>query len=120
MSTDQSGIHFQYTSRRIDKLDQPAQFHAQFDVKPSLITAQPGTLLQWLTERYALFTTKGRAIVKGSVFHKPWTLQNADADVITNTVADSFSWRLSDHVPFTHYSKSQDAYFLPFQKEGTL
>jgi uncharacterized protein len=58
-----------------------------------------GSLEHWLTERYCLYTVHDRAVYRGEIHHRPWPLQNAEADLETNTVAAAAGISLPETAP---------------------
>jgi uncharacterized protein YqjF (DUF2071 family) len=102
VSTGQS-IH--YENERHDRRANPAQFLADYRPVSSPFYAEKGTLVHWLTERYCLYTTNpsGR-IMRGDIHHKPWLLQDAEADIAINTMITSVGLTQPVGEPLLHYS----------------
>ena len=71
--------------------------------------SRPGTLEQWLTERYCLYACdrKGR-IRRGEIHHLPWPLQRAEAEIETCTVTDGWNIQLPDEPPLLHFVRRID------------
>jgi uncharacterized protein YqjF (DUF2071 family) len=73
------------------------------------VTAAPGTLDYFLTERYCLFNLDRRgAPYRLDIHHPPWPLQPAAAEFVRNTMADPAGVRLPDVAPLLHFSRRQD------------
>lgn len=53
-----------------------------------MFTAPPGSLEDWLTARYALYSSAAGQLYRGHIHHAPWPLQRASYTIETNTVAD--------------------------------
>lgn len=85
---------------------QPAAFRAIYSPVSAPRDAQPGTLEHWLTERYCLFTTgsSGR-ILAGEIHHVPWPLQDAEAEIESNTLTQAAGIRLPDMAPLLHFAR---------------
>ena len=97
-----------YESVRLEG-PRPAEFRARYRPVSAPRTAQPGSLEHWLTERYCLFTTDlhGR-VFPGDIHHLPWPLQDAEAEIETNTLASAAGIRLPDAAPLLHFAKKLD------------
>ncbi len=69
-----------YESVRTDKRGRPAEFRARYRPSGPAFQAKPGSLVHWLTERYALYAqdTAGRTY-RGDIEHIPWPLQLVDS-----------------------------------------
>ena len=67
------------------------------------------TLEYFLTERYCLFTVDDafRAYTL-DIHHPPWPLQDAEAEITLNTMADAAGIRLPAIAPVLHFAKRQD------------
>lgn len=50
--------------------------------------AEAGSLEEWLTERYFLFSAAGNKIYRGPIWHSRWPLQRAEAEIRVNTLPD--------------------------------
>ena len=78
----------QYFSRRWDRRDAGGIFEANYRPISDVYLAQPDTLDYFLTERYCLYTHDETGnIYRGDIHHVPWPLQNAEADIIRNSVS---------------------------------
>jgi uncharacterized protein len=53
-----------------------------------VFTSAPGSLEAFLTERYFLFSAAGKHLYRGQIWHEPWPLQRAEAEIRVNTLAD--------------------------------
>lgn len=119
MRMDQTEAGYQFTSRRIHKGYPASHFHANFHTVSESIHAQPGSLLYWLTERYALWLVRGRSkIYKGPILHKNWRLQKAEADIHVNQLVNFLPPSLFATKPITYFSKSLHTKIFPFERKG--
>ena len=90
-------IHYE-SRRRFGNADFAATYR-------SLGTPAPqDDLRHFLTERYALFVRRFGAVQVGRILHHPWQLEQAEADITTNTLPQSFGFTLPDIEPILHYS----------------
>ena len=93
-----STVH--YRSRRLH--GPPATFAASFR---STGKASAGDdLRRFLTERYALYVRRFGSVQIGEIHHRPWHLEEAEAEIETNTLPQSFGFTLPDRAPLLHYS----------------
>ncbi|MBI3466904.1 MAG: DUF2071 domain-containing protein, partial [Planctomycetes bacterium] len=67
--------------------------------------AQPGSLDEWLTSRWCLYSANGRGTVfRGEIDHEPWPLQKAEADIGENTMTAQIGLELPRSNPLLHYA----------------
>ena len=98
-----------YESRRISSFGPPAQFVGRYRPTDEPHAPIPGSLEYFLTERYCLFTVdSSRRTCRLDIHHPPWLLQNAEAEISINTMADALGIRLQSDAPLLHFSKRQD------------
>ncbi len=98
-----------YTSRRTSASGAPAEFVGRY--RPTIEARHPmaGTLEYFLTERYCLFTVDSSLrSYRLDIHHPPWPLQDAEAQISVNTMADASGIRLPSVTPLLHFSKRQD------------
>jgi uncharacterized protein len=105
---DESGtVH--YYARRVDKRANPGTFIARYAPAGSGFVAAPDTLEYWLTARYALYAADSRdRLYRGEIAHAPWVLHPAQAEIFTNTVAQSHGIPLPDQPPLLHFVHRMD------------
>ena len=89
-----------YRSRRL--LGPPARFAASF--RSLGRPAASDDLRHFLTERYALFTRRFGSVQIGEIHHRPWQLEEAEAEILCNELPGSFGFTLPDRPPVLHYS----------------
>ena len=91
-----------YTSKRLLSGGGEVQFAARFR---SLGTPSPeDDLRHFLTERYALFVRRFGAVQIGHIHHRPWHLEDAEAELERNDLPGSFGFTLPHRPPLLHYS----------------
>jgi uncharacterized protein YqjF (DUF2071 family) len=94
------GDTIHYRSRRLH--GPPASFAARYRSLGQ--TAPDDDLRRFLTERYALFVRRFGGVQVGEIHHRPWQLEQAEADIAVNTLPQSFGFTLPDRPPILHYS----------------
>lgn len=80
-----------------------ASYGPDGDVSP----AEPGSLEDFLVERYCLYAEDGGKLYRTEIHHTPWPLQTAKAEIDLNTMPPS-GVQLGDDKPLLHYSARQD------------
>lgn len=100
--TDQT---INYSSQRSHRGAPPARFQGSYAPTSAPFMAQPGSLEHWFTERYSLYSLDRRGnIYRGDIHHVPWPLQQAEASLQQNTMAQVHSIRLPNQAPLLHYA----------------
>ena len=97
---ENGAVHYQ--SRRLH--GPPARFAASFQS-----TGRPATdddLRRFLTERYALYTRRFGRVQIGEIHHRPWQLEDAEAEIECNELPGSFGLTLPNRPPVLHYSEA--------------
>jgi uncharacterized protein YqjF (DUF2071 family) len=100
----------EYRSHRTHGGAAPANFRARYRPTGPVYLSQPGSLDQWLTERYALYTVDagGRPYI-GEIHHMPWPLQPAAAELDAASLAGaSAALRLPAAPPLLHFARRID------------
>ena len=79
-----------------------------------LAESRSGSLEYFLTERYCLFSqNRAGQVVRANVHHVPWPLEEAEADIERNDLADGFGIDLQAIEPVLHYSRRLAVYLWP-------
>ena len=103
MKLEQKGSEVHYESARVGA---PNQFSARYGPVGPVWRAQPGSIDEWLTERYCFYcTTPSVQLMRGEIHHKPWPLQHAEAEIEINTMSE---WKLPATAPLLHYADRID------------
>jgi len=76
---------------------------------------KPGTLENWLTERYCLYTVRN-SVHRAEIHHEPWPLQDAEAEFSLNTMASAAGIQLPATRPLLHFSKRLEVLIWPLKK----
>ncbi|WP_353626260.1 DUF2071 domain-containing protein [Bacillus sp. JCM 19041] len=77
MAFDKKEERFSFWSLRKGK--EEAECKAVYRPISPPAPAIPGSLDQWLTERYRLYTTSKEQLYYEDIYHEPWQLQEVDA-----------------------------------------
>jgi uncharacterized protein len=101
MEARAEGDAVRYRSRRVAG---SAGFHGWYRPVGEVRHAPAGTLEHWLTERYCLYTRTARA----DILHHPWPLQNAEARIDLNTMAEAAGIELPRRPPLLHFARRLD------------
>jgi uncharacterized protein YqjF (DUF2071 family) len=90
-------------------------FEIRYRKGPELGRASPGSLIEFLVERYQLYSrAAGPALWRGPVRHEPWTLFEAEASELREDLSlaaglqplgrpDSCQWTPGVSVAFEHF-----------------
>lgn len=93
-----------------------SEFSLSYSPTSEIFKARPGTLEYFLTERYCLFTQKLGALYRGEVHHYPWPLQNAKAQIFSNSMLNNFDIKIPNTEPHLLYSKGVDVILWNLEK----
>ena len=108
MELEERGGEIAYSSHRTHRGAAPAEFQARYGPVGPVQTAAPGTLEEFLMERYCLFTSSSRGLSRGEIHHQPWALQSAKADIAANTMAQASGLRLEGPPLALHFARRMD------------
>lgn len=104
MSLSDSGAEIIFNSYRKHPDANPATFEISYHPTAPVQEYDPASLDRWLSDRYALFAANARGeVFIGHINHLPWQLQPAEADILTNTMAEAVNIPLLDDTPLLHY-----------------
>jgi uncharacterized protein YqjF (DUF2071 family) len=84
MSIEKRGDSISYSSTR-----KTANWRTEYRPTSAVQKALPGSLDDFLTERYCLYTIWNGRSYRGEIHHLPWPLQQASLTIHENTVAKS-------------------------------
>jgi uncharacterized protein len=103
-----------YTSIRTHANEPLAAFEARY--RPTK-AATRSPLLDWLTERYCLYTTdrQGR-LYQGNIHHQRWPLFEAEAEIPRNTMAAAAGIELPATPPLLHFAREIEVLIYPLQR----
>ncbi len=107
MRTRREGDWLRYSSQRIHG-PRPAEFRGRYRPVGPPSRNIPGSLEYFLTERYCLYAAEGERLFRAEIHHRPWPLQTAEAEIVTNTVALADGIALPDIPPLLHFAAHLD------------
>jgi uncharacterized protein YqjF (DUF2071 family) len=111
MSAERRGGEIEYSSDRLDGSGR--SFEGRYRPDGDVFNAEPGSLEWFLTERYCLYAVDHGRLHRAEIQHPPWPLQEARADLQTNTMPPS---ELSlEGSPLCHFSRRQDVLIWPLE-----
>jgi uncharacterized protein YqjF (DUF2071 family) len=108
MLRGRDGIQFE--SARVGK--PKVAFRAVYGPKGAAFEARPGSLDEWLLERYCLYSRLAGVWCRLQIDHRPWALHQARATIELNSMADPLSLSLGAP-PLLHFSRRQDVVAWP-------
>jgi hypothetical protein len=98
-----------YSSVRKDRRGRKEQFEATYSAGGPSFECKPGTLEYFLTERYCLYAQKpDGTLLRSEIHHAPWSLQEARAKFVTNTMTANLGINTSEPPQLLQFSKLQD------------
>jgi uncharacterized protein YqjF (DUF2071 family) len=103
-----------YRSVRTHEDAPPARLAASYRPVGKPFKSHPGTLEDFLTERYCLYSVdkKGR-VWRGDIHHLPWPLQDAEAEVEELEMTSQIGMTLPETEPLLHYARRLDVVAWP-------
>lgn len=116
MKVEEENSRFRYVSVR----NPNTRFRASYAPVGPAQVRKPGTIAHWLTERYCLYTVFGGSVYRGEIHHEQWPLQDAEAEILVNTMASATGIQLPDVLPLLHFSKKLDVLVWPLRKTRAL
>lgn len=84
-----------YRNERQDRRGPAARFAASWRAAGEATIARPGSLEQFLVERYCLYAMRRGRLVRGEIMHEPWRLSPVALDLQENDMARLLDLELS-------------------------
>ncbi|WP_409301063.1 YqjF family protein [Peribacillus sp. SCS-155] len=75
----------------------------------------PGTLDNWLLERYCMYSFIGENMFRGDIHHDKWAVASVQASVSRNTMFELLEGN-QNSPPLMHYCKQKQFFFFPLKK----
>jgi hypothetical protein len=97
-----------YRSDRTHRGAPAASFEATYRPQGAVFHAAPGTLEHFLVERYQLFASAPRGLIRVKIAHPPWPLQRAVATIERNTMAAAAGIPLAGEPQQLHFASRID------------
>lgn len=95
---------FSYNCMRMEG-PRPAEFHAQYWPVSAPRQREKGALEHFLSERYCLYTVHRGKVLRAYIHHLPWPLQDAEAEIEVNTMAEAAGIKFPAAKPLLHFSR---------------
>jgi uncharacterized protein YqjF (DUF2071 family) len=103
MSVRSMGENYEYSSRRVEA--RPAEFRGRYRPISQPRRREKGSIEHFLTERYCLYAVRGDRVSRANIHHLPWPLQDAEAEIERNTMAQAAGIELPSTKPLLHFSR---------------
>jgi uncharacterized protein len=117
MEVQVNGAEVLYRSRRTSRDGAAAEFAARYRPVGPVFNALPGTLEWFLTERYCLYNVDPSfEAYRLEIHHPQWPLQQAAAEIDTNSMTEAAAVRLPSMAPLLHFAKRQDMVAWPMAR----
>jgi uncharacterized protein YqjF (DUF2071 family) len=114
MSCRVVGEEVRYRSVRTHRRAPGAEFVARYSSVGEPFESRPGTLEDFLTERYCLYAADGRGhVYRGDIHHHPWPLQRAELEIESLAMTEQIGVALPEMEPILHFSKRLDVLAWP-------
>jgi uncharacterized protein len=97
-------------------LHKPAEFLGSYGPCGPRRIRDKGSLEDFLTARYCLYTVYENQIYRCDIHHLPWPLQDAEARIERNTMAAAAQIALPDSAPLLHFSKALEVLIWPLRR----
>jgi len=116
MSFQQQREQIEFRSSRMGFV--PADFYGRYRPVDKCFHPREGTIEHWLTERYIHYCKCAATsqVFHGEVFHQPWKLQEAKAEIDINTMTQNLNITLSNQPTLVYYSRGVEALIWPSKR----
>lgn len=105
-----SGNRVRFEHRRRHPGARPAEYAATYEPTGELFRPAPGSLVEFLSERYRLYTAAPGGLRVTDVEHPSWPLQEVTADVERDTLFEGDGFEHPDAEPVRYYSPGVDVH----------
>ncbi len=99
-----AGPALTYVSERVRAAAGPTLAEVRARVIGPVEPAEPGSLEDFLAERYVLYSTHRDGLRRGRVHHTPYPLRRAALDTLDETLLAASGIRRPDDEPLVHYA----------------
>jgi uncharacterized protein YqjF (DUF2071 family) len=114
MSCQVSDGEVRYRSVRTHKGAPGAEFAGHYRPVGEPSESRPGTLEEFLTERYCLYAADGRGnVYRGDIHQHPWPLRRAELEAETLAMTRQIGVALPETEPLLHFSGRLDTLAWP-------
>jgi uncharacterized protein YqjF (DUF2071 family) len=87
MQVERRGAIVRFRSERRDR--PPASLDVQWRLGPACPSPQPGTLEDFLIERYVLYAGSAGRLLRARIHHRPWPLRDASVLQLSSTLLEA-------------------------------
>jgi uncharacterized protein YqjF (DUF2071 family) len=116
MTLRRRGEWIEFESARVGSTEHPYVFSARYRPRGAVAQAAPGSIEEFLVERYCLYAVDRRGrLCRADIHHPPWPLQKTDAEVELTTMAPP-EVRLPEEPPLTHFAAGEDVVIWPLER----
>jgi uncharacterized protein YqjF (DUF2071 family) len=112
MSVAERNGWIEYHSKR----NRHAELHLRYRPVCPVQLRAAGTLEHWLTERYCLYTLVRNALYRAEIHHPQWLLEDADAEIASNSMAQAAGVILPEARPLVHFSRRLEVVIWPLKR----
>jgi uncharacterized protein YqjF (DUF2071 family) len=106
MSCTRAGEAVAYHSRRRVAREGEAIYRANYWPLADAVASPRGSLADFLVNRFCLYAADDDGnLYRGEIDHAPWPLQQAGAEVMTDTMTRPLGFELPDHEPLRWFSR---------------
>ena len=120
MSAERCDDWIEFESARMQAAERPVVFSCRYRPRGPVLTAVPGSLEEFLTERYCLYALDRRGrLCRAEIHHLSWPLQKAEVVVELNTMAPR-GVALPDEPPLAHFAAEVAAVIWPLERVNVL
>ena len=106
MQVSSRGDTSAYSSLRTHKNEPSAVLKCSYHPTGEVYRSQVGSFEHWLTERYCLYSAnRAGQVFRGEIDHAPWSLQAAEAEFSSNSMAQGLGISLTSKPEILHFSK---------------
>ncbi|MGC4378649.1 DUF2071 domain-containing protein [Fictibacillus sp. Mic-4] len=102
-----------YKSSRQGRNGGNGEFEGLFSPSSTNFQSEKGSLDEWLTERYCLYTSSGKNMYRIDIHHEKWELQKAEGEILAETLTSSHGIILPDEKPLLHYASCNKTLIWP-------
>ena len=108
MSVRRARDEVRYRSTRTHRGAAPAQFIGRYQPIGPVYRSKDDSIDAFVTERYCLYAAAERELYRGDIHHARWPLQEAEAEIETNTMLDPLGLKLPQGNPLLHFARRLD------------
>jgi hypothetical protein len=109
MSCDAANDEIHYRSIRTHRGAPPAEFVGRYRPVGGPFESGRGTIENFLTERYCLYSAGKKGVVRrGEVHHRLWPLQSAEVEIQSLAMTQQIGLKPSETDPILHFSRRLD------------